>query len=227
MPNTANKKRRKFNSAKILNEGFSIAELIIVIAIFAIVTTIALLDQNRLNSGILITNLGYETALAIREAQVYGVGVRNDGSGAAFNGKYGAYFNMASPEQIVVFADKDSNNDYTQGIGEEQFIYKFTQQRGNKIKAICVSSTENPLFALPCAPGATLRSLRIVFTRPSLEAKFYSIDNNDGPITPVGPAYIVLNNVDNNNCRVVIIEPTGQIRVEKGTNQGGTACANS
>ena len=126
---------------------------------------------------------------------------------------------------IIVFADKDGDNDYI--AGEEQFIYSFTQQRGNKIKAICVKGTVDPAFALPCLPGATLSSLRIVFTRPSLEAKFYSVNSLDAPITPIGPAFIVLNNVDNNNCRVVIIEPTGQIRVEKGTGQGGTACANS
>lgn len=192
-------------------KGFTIAELIIVIAIFSVITTVALLDQNRLNSGILITNLGYEAALAVREAQVYGVGVRDSDGTNSFRGQYGAYFDMNSPTQIVVFGDNNGDTVYTPG--EEKFLYSFTNQRGNKITALCVDGVSGKVSDDPCTAASPVEALRVIFTRPSQEAKFYT--GVDDPVKFRGPAYIVVNNVDNNNCRVIVVEPTGQIRVER------------
>jgi prepilin-type N-terminal cleavage/methylation domain-containing protein len=192
------------------SSGFTIAELIIVIAIFSIITTVALLDQNRLNSGVLISNLAYETALAVREAQVYGVSVRNVGAASTgFASQYGAYFNMSSPEQIIVYQDKDNDAVFDVADAEAQYTYEFVNQRGNRIRALCLG-----VLTGPCTTNSPEKvdSLRILFRRPSLEAKFYAGD--EGTPVSAGPAYIVVNNVDSDNCRVVIVEPTGQIRIE-------------
>lgn len=206
--------RRASFLKKIKHGGFTIAELIIVIAIFTIITTVALLDQNRLNSGVLITNLAYETALSIREAQVYGVGVRNFGGAEVFSGQFGTYFNITSPTQIILFNDKNENNVYDADLGEAQYQYEFTEQRGNKIKALCLGSLGGS--ACNADSTASVTSLRILFKRPNLEAKFYAIKKSDGSdTTSIGPAYIVVDNIDGNNCRVVVVEPTGQIRIER------------
>lgn len=210
-----NTKRYK-NLKKIKQAGFTIAELIIVIAIFTIITTVALLDQNRLNSGVLMTNLAYETALSVREAQVYGVGVRNFGGTEVFSGQFGTYFTINSPDRIILFNDKNENTVYDSDLDEAQYQYVFTEQRGNKIKAICLGA----LNGSPCSRGssASVDSLRILFKRPNLEAKFYAGDT--GGALSIGPAYVVVDNVDGTNCRAVIIEPTGQIRIEKASDNG-------
>lgn len=196
------------NKNFVMTAGFTIAELIVVIAIFSIITTVALLDQNRLNSSVLITNLAYETALSIREAQVYGVGVRNFSANTQFGGQFGVYFNINNPDQVVLFNDKDSNYQYDSG--EAEYLYSFTNQRGNKIKALCLGD----LSGSPCTPisGPRVLSLRILFKRPALEAMFFGGDT--GPNSS-GPAYIVVDDVDGSNCRAIIVEQTGQIRVEK------------
>lgn len=191
------------------SKGFSIAELIIVIAIFTLVTTIALFDQGRLSSNVLITNFAYEAALAVREAQVYGIGVKNFDSNE-FVGKFGAYFDLVNaPSSIVLFNDIDQDNHYDAGTNEAKFQYAFTNQRGNKMVALCVDSSSSH----ECTSGDSLSNLTILFKRPSPEAHFY-IDGTDEE--QIGKAYIVVNNVDNDNCQVVIIEQTGQIRVENG-----------
>lgn len=218
MYKTPSMKRPSFFLKQTKRAGFTIAELIIIIAIFTIITTVALLDQNRLNSGVLMTNLAYETALSVREAQVYGVGVRNFGSENEFGGQFGTYFDMISSDRIVLFSDK--NQDAAYDPGEAQYQYVFTEQRGNKIKALCLGSLGGS--ACSTASTAHVNSLRIVFKRPNLEAKFYATDDT-GEVTDgrlVGPAYIVVDNIDGNNCRAVIIQPTGQISIEKSADSG-------
>ncbi len=198
--------------------GFSIAELIVVIAIFSFVTAIAFFDQGRLSSNVLITNLAYETALAVREAQVYGIGVKNFDSNE-FVGKFGAYIDLVNaPTSIVLFSDIDEDNHYDAGTLEAKYQYAFTQQRGNKIVALCINSSQN----FECTSGGSLSDLHVVFKRPSPEAHFYISGTEE---EQVGRAYIVVNNVDNDNCHVVIIEQTGQIRVENGK-QENAACVN-
>lgn len=50
-------------------KGFSLLELLVVISIFTIITTIALFNQGQLNSNVLLTNLAYDVALTVREVQ--------------------------------------------------------------------------------------------------------------------------------------------------------------
>ncbi len=217
-----------------LDKGFTIAELIIVIAIFALVTSIAMFNQGRLNSNVLISNMAFETALAIREAQVYGIGVRAGGETGAgkdsFSGWFGAHFDLSNPASIIIFNDSNKNDSYdalysdgnSSEITEAKYQYAFTNQRGNKIVAICTG----PLPAgTACQSEIGVQGLDIIFKRPSPEAHFH-VTGVPGENLGVSRAYIVVNNVDNSNCRVVIVESTGQIRVEN-NDVAQKSCVNS
>jgi len=225
--------KKKHSSLK--KAGFTLIELLVVLAIFAIIMGVALFNQASLSSNVLITNLAYETALAVREAQTYGISVKATGLTAGtslFDKGYGAYFDMANPTQITVFADNDADNTFDSspvgGVSELQSLYEIKNQRGNKITAICVyDPTYNPAPSptVPCKPqvGDTSK-WSIMFRRPNPESSFYKIAN-DGTATPyIGPAVIVVNNIDNSNCRAIIVEVTGQIRVE---NYTGNNCSNT
>lgn len=195
--------------------GFTIVELIVVIAIFSVITTMALFNQGKLNSTILITNLSYEIALSVREAQTYGVGVRADGTGGNFEGGYGVSFDATRPDQIILFTDTvDANSRVDEGEEVSRMIIQ--NQRGNMITALCRGSATNPI----CVNGSdhSVTTLNILFIRPNPEAIFFSIDNNG--ITSedaAGPAYIVVNTPSGDNCRVIVVEKTGQIRVDNST----------
>jgi prepilin-type N-terminal cleavage/methylation domain-containing protein len=58
------------------NRGFSFIELIISIAVFTLITSAMLVSFSRLQGDVSLTNLAYDTALTIRQAQSYGVQVR-------------------------------------------------------------------------------------------------------------------------------------------------------
>lgn len=210
---------------KKIKAGFTLVELVVVLAIFAAIMAVALFNQAGLSSNILLTNLAYETALAVREAQTYGIGVRASSPSAAvsnFDRGYGVYFDRTSDTtraQIIVFGDSDGNNAYG-GPSELQSLYQVQNQRGNKIQKVCVKNGVGP-----CAEVTDVQKLSIMFKRPNPEASFRIFDINDGEISnPTGPAVIVVNNNEGTNCRAIVVEVTGQIRVE---NAGGGNCSNT
>lgn len=213
------------------SKGFSIPELIIVIAIFAIISVIAMFDQGRLSSNVLLTNMSYEVALAVREAQVYGLGVRTTGAtdGSEFLGEYGVHIDINNPREVYLFGNNYAISD-NPGFdpGEELFQYTFENQRGNLITAICVGDI-NTANGERCTNDVNNKYMvthtDIVFKRPNPAPKIFT-NSGAGTTQTVGKVYIVLNNVDQSSCRTVIVEGTGQIRVEDG-NKTNPVCTNA
>ena len=207
--------------------GFTLIELLVVLGIFAIIMSVALFDQAKLSSNVLVTNLAYETALAVREAQTYGISVRSASSsstGGLFDKAFGVYFDMSTPTKVVVFGDSDDDGIYD-GPEELQSLYEIKNQRGNKIIAVCLGNGGGvgglPLSCtLPSANYSATTS--IMFRRPNPEAVFNKIAAG-GSTPTTGPAVIVVNNTFGTNCRAIIVEVTGQIRVE---NSSGGNCVN-
>ncbi len=210
MKNTQNLGRRAVYQSR--QKGFSLPELIIVIAIFVIISSVAMFNQSKLSSSVLLTNMAYEVGLAIREAQTYGIGVRSeDSTGASFSGQYGAYFDVSggASRQVIVFADSTTAGTlYTYDPGEERYIYEFDNRRGNKISALCVGSLTGP-----CTSGES--SLSVLFKRPNPSAL---ISPGEGTTELRSDRVtIVVTSLTGDDCRAVVVEPTGQIRVEDST----------
>jgi prepilin-type N-terminal cleavage/methylation domain-containing protein len=209
-------------------KGFTLVELVVVVGIFTLIMSVALWNQRSLNNNILISNLGYEIALAVRETQAYGIGVRaRTGASTAqdFRGGFGMFVDLSSPQQIIVFNDLD--NDQVYDAPTEIFAtYQFRNQNGNRITALCAEQNANQ----PCGIGGptSYQQLTILFKRPNPEALFSAVGTKgNGGSTGVksGPAYIVINTPTQNNCRAIIIDSTGQIRVESATSET-RACVN-
>ncbi len=73
---------------KILKEkGFSVIELVVVISIFGIMTSISMFNYNGQKRSLEATNLAQDIALTVRQAQVYGISAsgRNIGGSGSFN----------------------------------------------------------------------------------------------------------------------------------------------
>lgn len=87
-------------------KGFTLAEVLTVIGIFLVMTSIVIFNYNQFRGETILTNMAYEIALSIREAQIYGISVRN--SGTTFDKEYGIYLPINSQEYIL-FSNQPTN----------------------------------------------------------------------------------------------------------------------
>lgn len=211
---------RKINKKK----GFSLLEMILVVAIFGIITSVVIFNYSDFNSSTIMTNTAYEIALAIREAQVYSLGVRGNISSNDYDVSYGTYFNAkdngGSKKDFVFFGnyDEDASCDgcsmsiCDSGSECQQII---SMNRGIEIERICVSpSSIDPVTDSGGCDGTSRfvlnqNELVITFDRPDPDALIYV----DGDISRTySSAGIVLEH--NGNRRAVIVRDNGQISVK-------------
>src|SRR3989344_9636523 len=93
-------------------KGFSLIEIVVVMAIFMTISSVVVVSQRRFGGNLLITNLAYDVALTMRQAQVYGISVRkvkavSDPEGIAqFERSYGIHIGTAG--YYILFADADN-----------------------------------------------------------------------------------------------------------------------
>lgn len=191
----------------IQHTGFTLVEMIAVLAIFSIMTSIVLFNYNKFTSDTVLTNMAYEVALSVREAQIYGVSVRNpDGvSGEDFSKPYGIHFPKVTggSSSYFLFADAEStpNGTYagstcTPGSGE--CVQAYTLQRNVKI----TDMRAGPDCSEPLTNG---QSLSVSFRRPNPEPLFNGAkDKTFAEITLTAP---------DGATRYVVVSNNGQIYV--------------
>src|SRR3989338_10641247 len=88
------------------DKGFTLMELLVVMGIIVIISSLILASNTRFGGRVILQNLAYDIALSIRQAQVYGISVRQ--FGGTFSG-YGMHFVLSGPgvntTTYVLFAD--------------------------------------------------------------------------------------------------------------------------
>lgn len=187
------------------NAGFSLVELVVVAGIITLISTALILKQSSFDSTVLLRSLAYEVALSIRQAQVYGLSVREQGVGSAnFDVGYGVHFSGANPTTYILFADEDRDSRYDEG----ESVEVFTLRRGYRITAACATLVQSG--AERCTPGE-LSSLSIAFRRPDPDALIRS----DLVSESYGTATITLLAPDGESARVISVASTGQIEVKQ------------
>src|SRR3989344_6308477 len=92
------------------SRGFTLIELLVVSLIIVLITGTLIFRQQGFNSSTLLRSLSYSVALSMRQAQVYGVSVRENAAGSGtFASGYGVYFGntlVDSSNHYLLFADK-------------------------------------------------------------------------------------------------------------------------
>lgn len=185
--------------------------MVTVLGIFMVLTSVVLFNYNKFRSETILTNMAYEVALSVREAQIYGVSVRNPNGSmetASFSVPYGIHFMAPSSgdgtASYFLFADQNQNGLYQDTSclsGMDECVTPYTLQRGMVIDSIA-TKTGTGFCDYPTEAS-------VVFKRPNPEP----IIDNDYDVSFVE----VRLKATDGAVRYVVIRNNGQIYVDNTT----------
>lgn len=178
------------------SSGFTLVEVSVAVAIVALISTVVLTNYRGFDSSVVLTNLAHDVALSIREAQVFGISVRGEGSG--FDSGYGVHFDTDSSSTYTLFGDITTGGGYD-GSDTEVDLYTFDQRYGiDSLYEIESDGSYTPISD----------SLDIVFTRPDPEPTFF-VNGSERAMTGIR---VTIASPDG-STRSVEVFSTGQISV--------------
>jgi prepilin-type N-terminal cleavage/methylation domain-containing protein len=206
-------------------KGFTLIELLVTLSIFVILTTLVLANDNKFGNSTSITDLAYDIALSIRQAQTYGFAVKS------INGSYGNEtstttlthfgidFNMSSKTTYTIFADQPTQSGTIPPDGKfepSEAVETYTLTNGFKIKDLCsVNDTTN---AETCTTALGATNLDIIFKRPDPDAYsqfYYGAGSSGNAVTsPQEHVRIIIESGDGSILKAVDVLSSGQISVE-------------
>lgn len=164
-------------------KGFTLIELMISIAIMAIMTTVLFANYPDSMVRIGLSNTNHKIALLVREAQVRGSAVDSRSNLNTVSG-YGVYVNMVDTTNLVLFTDFANNSTSTIGIALGNGLYdinemisKLTLLQNFYISNLCVKTAE--VQSCTTSPVNSVNNLTISFTRPNPRPHIY-INNPPG-----------------------------------------------
>jgi len=187
--------------------GFTLVEMMVVMAVFVIISTVTLAGNSRFGGNVTLETLAYDIALSVRQAQVYGIAVRRSDLGTSeFSRAYGIHIDRSFPATYQLFADiapgdglyscPDAGDPSTC-----ELVQNTTMQGGFIIYDVCVTPVGQ-------SEMCGLTELNIVFKRPEPDAYI----RTDG-VTTYERARIVIRSPQGQEANV-LIELAGQISVE-------------
>ncbi len=194
-------------------------ELVVVSGIIVVISGIVLASNGRFGGVILLENLGYDVALSVRQAQVFGISVARYGTNN-FNAGYGVHFQTNS-NTYEFFGDVITvNGMYTcpqPGTGNCELVAVNTIAQGYSVSALC--SPAGTALTDCTTTGSSLQktSLDVLFKRPEPDA-WISVNGAsclDLAANCRDSARIVLRS-PRGDYMSVIVEANGQISVRRG-----------
>jgi len=225
--------RAKLKSRPAAFQGFTLIEMLVVLAIIIIVTAIALAGQSGFNRTEALNNVAYDIGLSLRQAESYGVAnlINGAGSDSSNNIPYGLYFGVGNPTGYALFADvypSASDNcpqglkpdcqpgdhiyEDPQGAGSNDIdVQDYTLNNGFTINAFCVTDGSHT----SCTNGggsSPLQKLAITFSRPNAQVTIAGRDSGSGVSWKTSYTFACIQLYSSNQeTRYVSVSNNGQI----------------
>ncbi|MEY2641080.1 MAG: hypothetical protein RL150_473 [Candidatus Parcubacteria bacterium] len=216
--------------------GFTLVEMMVVVVIFVVITSVVVFRYGDFTSNLLVTNGAYEVALEVRQAQTFSLGARASTNtsvdGPLFTQPYGVFINLQDgstgegpdtleTKQVIFFVDRDEegepgygqcNNAAGTGVctcNADECISKLTLQRTTKITEVRTSvvAAETDLCEASNVPQSA-----VTFKRPSPEARIKRYQE----VNDTGFTFMQIKVEDKNSSikpAYVLIRQSGQISV--------------
>ncbi len=220
-------------------KGFTLVEMVVVVAIFGIITSTVIFNYSNFRTTVSLENLSQDIALTIRKTQAYSTsvkGVQVAGSGLQFPG-YGIHFALPSgmlpppplggdEKSFVIFADLplmpnmpgiNPSGQYEGGTGMSCGGENLTPQ-SECMELITITSADKINRICTTNNGNTTTcshsSLDIVFTRPKAEPVF-CVNGGSAtcPTTAISKVGIEVESISG-DTKTINIWNTGQINIE-------------
>lgn len=216
----------RLRSATKWGAGFTLIEIIIAVSIMGIITAIIVFKQGDLSDSISVDNVANDINLQIRQAQVYGISVRETAVGSnVFTTAYGVDFNRTiggsfpgSGASFYTFADGGGSpagiqNGYfdtwgTCVVGTNECAGWNQLLRGNTISSMCAILSN----------GTTCTSVgrvAVTFLRPNPGARIVFFDTSGTNVTSSFPGFL--------GARIVVSSPKGRTKTISVFNTGQVA----
>ncbi len=155
--------------------GFTLVEMMVVMAIITVITGIMLTNQASFNKTLILANTAYDIALTLRSAETYGIssrgviGIRGVG--------YGLHFDHSLPGTFTFFRDSSGSDCHVPPSGDslapDAKVGDCVYQPGERItdynlgnEAIVSDFCAYTVGSWSCAEANALGSLDIIFIRP-------------------------------------------------------------
>lgn len=204
---TKNKKDRN------IRRGFTIMELLVTLSVFALLTTVVLVNFRQVDNSLLLQNVAQQVALVVRKAQISGISVQgiNSGGSTVFP-SYGVNFDTSLNTVFRLFADlpSGSGNGILNGVAcpgaivlGDECVQRYVMWRGYTIKHLCGNQKTGGILAT-----CSLSRLDISFKRPNPDA----IIVGDSTTTFSDGEIILQSRLG--KTKTIIIWKTGQISIE-------------
>lgn len=208
--------------------GFTLIEIIIVIGIAVIITTITLASLPALNAQSR-TKAGAETALrTVRDARNRSVAIAEFPIGAATPSfpSYGAFFTITSPQQITLYADcklDDTGNNVIDHNDDFRFATSVCPDPPGPatglVENILLDSRVKIKEIRRIVPGATTitqQTAHVEFLRPE-PSSWISTEGSPAPPTillPLGRIEIDITDTNDTFTKTIVIWTTGHMEVK-------------
>jgi prepilin-type N-terminal cleavage/methylation domain-containing protein len=191
------------------SKGFTLIEIMVTVAIFAVITSVILARNSKFDDETLLQSAAYEVALSVRTAQNYGIDVL--GQEGNYDSAYGVYFPSVS-SSYVLFRDVDGDNVADEG----ETVETYELNRGFTIQKVCSlpDANVNP----GCESATREEGISILFKRPDPEALVYTVAN--GMVQDATPGALIEIASPRGGQRFVVVLPTGQIGLLKASQVG-------
>jgi Tfp pilus assembly protein FimT len=203
------------------SSGVTLIELIVVILIFMIITSITIFNYGKFRSSLSIQNLADDISLSVRRAQGFAIGVR--GSQGGFTLGYGVHFTTnnksteynGSNKSFIIFTNFGDDYHYDNSSDMcgspkpgNECLEVLNISSADNIEAIFLNNETNPI--------PSTDSLDIVFKRPSPEPIFCRRGEGVGSCNIKGISNVkikISTDADPSIYKIITIYNNGQISV--------------